>query len=748
MIKKIKNLLWRHENLIVFVVALMYIILIVSQFRWMYYKDAWFPVSGYSSELHENLIYSWTDRLLGADTFLDKIRWASLFIFNSLWILSPIPYYLTLFILGFISSYILLSLFPSLSNKARIGIALFYIVNPFTILHITHFLILQGYFITPLIVFFYIKHLNSKNILSVYPPSILVATLFLGQPHNYANIFYILVWVWLFYFFYKKEHFFQLLLKNLLILFWAILLYSFVYLPFILSWRTSAIVDSNKSFSTTTPNDIWSSNSSMIDVFSITSNSKFFEHFFSEEKWTHAIFYILGSLSMLLLLYIIFTYLFKRTKTFIEKYVLAWFVLTIFIILIHRFDVDWVSEIVYKLLPHIKVSTDYAIGILLLLLISIFWYIHKKIIYVYIWLVQVFILFTLFSSSFFSTDVALLKSLSNDVKNYKQTSQDWYTFILPLAAKHSFSWLNSTISLLILGYDNFTIRHLTVEQMFSKTRSTIVEYLRNDMEWIFKNYPFQTFISYKEDPLIEYWLWSWFLIPLKNYWSFQSYKNTYFPWLFTSSDTTASIFIDRRNPIKYYIYIKWLKDSLDFSFLESYNKNWTFYIGENPLKNCIEERYIRIDRWWVNMVDCFWKSEGIDFHDLQNYKKNGISHEIIFDHSFYKEYWNSWKINKDTIIEKWITLWAWWSISDEFEKNRDESHMYRINPDGSIDVALTLFFKPQLYFYIGIIISSFTLFILIISILFFSISEWRNRGLYLTKVSRRRVNWKSLKKSI
>jgi hypothetical protein len=35
--------------------------------------------------------------------------------------------------------------------------------------------------------------------------------------------------------------------------------------------------------------------------------------------------------------------------------------------------------------------------------------------------------------------------------------------------------------------------------------------------------------------------------------------------------------------------------------------------------------------------------------------------------------------------------------------------MYKENPDGSIDVELTLYFKPQSYFYLGIIISGTTL---------------------------------------
>ena len=34
---------------------------------------------------------------------------------------------------------------------------------------------------------------------------------------------------------------------------------------------------------------------------------------------------------------------------------------------------------------------------------------------------------------------------------------------------------------------------------------------------------------------------------------------------------------------------------------------------------------------------------------------------------------------------------------------------YKVNPDGSLDVNLTLYFKPQSYFYVGLIVSGTTL---------------------------------------
>jgi hypothetical protein len=53
--------------------------------------------------------------------------------------------------------------------------------------------------------------------------------------------------------------------------------------------------------------------------------------------------------------------------------------------------------------------------------------------------------------------------------------------------------------------------------------------------------------------------------------------------------------------------------------------------------------------------------------------------------------------------------------------------MYKENPDGSIDLEFTLYFKPQSYFYLGIIISGTTL-ILCLSYLGYTFYRHRKQG--------------------
>jgi len=103
----------------------------------------------------------------------------------------------------------------------------------------------------------------------------------------------------------------------------------------------------------------------------------------------------------------------------------------------------------------------------------------------------------------------------------------------------------------------------------------------------------------------------------------------------------------RINPTKYKVTIKNLKDTADLNFLESYHLDWNIYLG--------------------------------------NYN---LFAKPLFD-STHKEtfgYANGWTINKADIISQ-------------------KSNDYSVNPDGSIDVNLMLYFWPQTAFEISLVVS-------------------------------------------
>ena len=68
-----------------------------------------------------------------------------------------------------------------------------------------------------------------------------------------------------------------------------------------------------------------------------------------------------------------------------------------------------------------------------------------------------------------------------------------------------------------------------------------------------------------------------------------------------------------------------------------------------------------------------------------------------------------------------------WTIDPEYIKANFDKSMYKENPDGSIDLELTLYFKPQSYFYLGIIISGTTL-ILCLGYLGYTFYRKRKQG--------------------
>lgn len=123
------------------------------------------------------------------------------------------------------------------------------------------------------------------------------------------------------------------------------------------------------------------------------------------------------------------------------------------------------------------------------------------------------------------------------------------------------------------------------------------------------------------------------------------------------------ISFDRKNAKDYLIYIKNIKkDSHDsLVFLESFSKYWNLYLRPLSENHNGELAYL-----WKKSI----------FED---------THQLI------NQYANSWTIDSDYIKQ---------NFSKEY---------YKENPDGSIDIELTLYFKPQSYFYLGLIISGTTL---------------------------------------
>ena len=64
-----------------------------------------------------------------------------------------------------------------------------------------------------------------------------------------------------------------------------------------------------------------------------------------------------------------------------------------------------------------------------------------------------------------------------------------------------------------------------------------------------------------------------------------------------------------------------------------------------------------------------------------------------------------------------------WAIDFQYIKDNYSPEYYTTNPDGSINIELVLYFKPQSYFYIGLIISGTILILCIFYIIYHSIKS-------------------------
>jgi hypothetical protein len=151
-----------------------------------------------------------------------------------------------------------------------------------------------------------------------------------------------------------------------------------------------------------------------------------------------------------------------------------------------------------------------------------------------------------------------------------------------------------------------------------------------------------------------------------------------------TSTPVASIEFQKIDNNQYEIYIKNLAISSSLSFLSYYNKFWGLYLQPNPVDSWCHPLEISD----LNNTECENNQqffEGSEFSYL--------SKRPIFDDTHYlvDDYANGWTIDPNYI-----------------KKNFDKSY-YKENPDGSINVELTLYFKPQSYFYLGSIVSVGTL---------------------------------------
>lgn len=154
------------------------------------------------------------------------------------------------------------------------------------------------------------------------------------------------------------------------------------------------------------------------------------------------------------------------------------------------------------------------------------------------------------------------------------------------------------------------------------------------------------------------------------------YENVgYYPHIFTSDtiftlslkDNSGSVKYENVSPVEYKVKIEKLVGKTYLNFGDAYHQQWRLYAGD------------------FHWTDIFWKKDAV-FSDAYHLKNSAQL--------------NSFLIDKDYVMNNL-------SPSD-----------YKVNGDGSIDLELTIYFRPQAYLYLGSIVSgayflSFLLYVLI-----------------------------------
>jgi hypothetical protein len=153
---------------------------------------------------------------------------------------------------------------------------------------------------------------------------------------------------------------------------------------------------------------------------------------------------------------------------------------------------------------------------------------------------------------------------------------------------------------------------------------------------------------------------------------YQIPQTSFVPKVTTSS--SGRIFFEKKSMVEYNLSIRGLSDKTDLIFRDGFNQGYKIYIDKFTDK------------------DLETNVESINLNLFSKYNLVSFLQKPVFadTHKMVDDYANQWTIDPEYI-----------------KANFDKSY-YKENPDGSIDVELTLYFKPQSYFYLGVLISGLT----------------------------------------
>jgi hypothetical protein len=171
-----------------------------------------------------------------------------------------------------------------------------------------------------------------------------------------------------------------------------------------------------------------------------------------------------------------------------------------------------------------------------------------------------------------------------------------------------------------------------------------------------------------------------------------------------SSDNKTKIYYKKISPVKYKVLISNLSEETNIGFYQTFDASWKVFENAEPDYDSYRKNWLYETANTVEHKSDFKIIESEDFTYL--FKKP------LFDetHSMIKDYANSWKVDPGYIKE---------NLSPD---------SYKLNKDGSIDIELTIYYKSQIIFYIGLISIGLYFAILIFYIVFKKVKRHRRNN--------------------
>lgn len=617
-----------------------------------------------------------------------------------------------------------------LDKKIRFFVSILIFVNPLSIYffwtkqHWTYF------YIIPYIVWviFYIKYLNTFNFKYLIYISLLLFLFgfIFNQPAYFASFFIILFILFitkLISLGFKNNKIIPLL-KNNIIFFIIFILLNLVYLLPLLLWGNEILDSAIKSYSH------W-------DVLApfryISQLENFSNSFFNASYWHWNLLptiYII--LQWFFISFVLYLYIkgYKKNEINTKKLLLTFTILFLFFILLLKWlnaPFVYLSEKLYSLkIMYIfrwyidKFTIWYMVSLFFIFILLIWKFNKSKIIS------NIIIIFTFINLFIFSSWIWYNKEykessnllIYSDIDNILKNNLDWKILNLPLVDYSFFFNKDPQYSA------NNPLKNILENDVVFTTGVKTYSWVDKIKKIFYKNnkdfWNKDLFMKNINLLNIEYILLNknWYV---REEWN-NFYKNYDDKWIIESDKVKLVL------ESKYY---KLFKCDFNKSGLIR-SKNKIYYLKESNINYSISTFKI-INSININYLDSYHPKWKIYLKNQQWFFKKPLfenSHEKIYDYA------NTWTISKQEIINYvdknyWNELLKEW-YPKEIENWKKDYKYYILNKDKSIDVEFTLYFKPQLYFYIWLIISVSTFLFLILWLILNSIKNKNDNKEVLT----------------